>query len=398
MKSSSDLANRQAYIIQVFVDCFGHMIQNDPDAWRKKFRKMSATPFAFYRGSAALFFSDMATENDQVFLDEKTSRVWIHGDLHAENFGTYMNGAGILVFDINDFDEAFVAPFIWDLKRLAASLSLIGIKKALSDDEIRQIISELVRGYAQQVKHFVEGEDSSDFALTLENTTGKLREVLLEARLRSRVDLLNVITEIKDYDRSFRMGKFNFPITKRTRKKVESAFRRYLKTIPQNKLQAEMNYHIKDIVETRGVGIGSAGYEIYTILLEGPNQALENDIILSVKQGQVPSASRVVIDENLHGYFKHNGHRTVISQRALQAHSDPWLGFTDIDGTGRVVVELSPYEADLDWDEVNGLTDMLELVRFLGQAVAKIHCVSDVDSDQTLVPFSTDKAIHGAPG
>ena len=53
---------------------------------------------------------------DDPFLDERTSRVWIHGDLHAENFGTYMNSAGILVFNVNDFDEAYVGPFTWDLQ------------------------------------------------------------------------------------------------------------------------------------------------------------------------------------------------------------------------------------------------------------------------------------------
>ena len=47
--------------------------------------------------------------------DDRTSRVWIHGDLHAENFGTYMNSEGVLVFDVNDFDEAYLGHFTWDL-------------------------------------------------------------------------------------------------------------------------------------------------------------------------------------------------------------------------------------------------------------------------------------------
>ena len=58
------------------------------------------------------------------FLNAQTSRVWIQGDLHAENFGTYMDGAGQLIFDVNDFDEAFVGHFTWDLQRFAASVAL----------------------------------------------------------------------------------------------------------------------------------------------------------------------------------------------------------------------------------------------------------------------------------
>jgi len=62
---------------------------------------------------------------------------------------------------------------------------------------------------------------------------------------------------------------------------------------------------------------------------------------------------------------------------------------------GQLVAEVSPYTADLEWDDINDMDDILPLLSFMGQAVAKIHCVSDVDSDQTLVPFSTDQAIHG---
>jgi uncharacterized protein (DUF2252 family) len=370
------------------------MMQANPDAWRGKFRKMAATPFAFYRGSAALFFSDMMKLNDRSFLDEKTSRIWIHGDLHAENFGTYMNAEGVLVFDINDFDEAWVAPFTWDLKRLAASLTLIGYEKALSDGEIRQAIAHCVQSYVQQVAGFAEGKQTPEFALTIENTTGKLHELLLGTRLRSRIAMLDLFTEVKDYDRRFRIGKFNSVINKRTWTKVEKAFNRYLDTIPQSKRQQKVSYHVKDIVETRGLGIGSAGYRIYSVLLEGPNQALENDIVISIKEGQTPSASRVAANEDKKRFFKHNGHRTVLSQRALQAHSDPWLGYTTLDRVGQLVAEVSPYTADLEWSDVNKFEDILELVGYLGQAVAKIHCVSDVDSDQQVVPFSTDKAIY----
>lgn len=84
-------------------------MQADPDAWRGTFRKMAASAFAFYRGSAALFYTDIADDKDP-FLDAKTSRIWIHGDLHAENFGTYMNSAGILCVSDSDSDQT-LAPF-----------------------------------------------------------------------------------------------------------------------------------------------------------------------------------------------------------------------------------------------------------------------------------------------
>jgi uncharacterized protein (DUF2252 family) len=95
-------------IVSVLADAFGDLIEADARAFRRKFRKMAASPFAFYRGSAPLFYADVARLDDPS-ADERTSHVWIQGDLHAENFGTYMDSAGILVFDVNDFDEAYAS-------------------------------------------------------------------------------------------------------------------------------------------------------------------------------------------------------------------------------------------------------------------------------------------------
>ena len=112
------------------------LIERDPRAFRGKFRKMAADPFAFYRGSAPLFYADVDRLEDP-WVDEATARVWIQGDLHAENYGTYMDSAGVLVFDVNDFDEAYLGHYTWDLQRMAASLALLGFRKALSDASIR---------------------------------------------------------------------------------------------------------------------------------------------------------------------------------------------------------------------------------------------------------------------
>ena len=92
----------------------------------------------------------------------------------------------------------------------------------------------------------------------------------------------------------------------------------------------------------RGIGIGSAGLPSYNILLEGHSDALENDLVIYMKQAQTPAVSRHITDPEIRGYFQHEGHRTVISQRALQAHADPWLGWTELNGTGQLVAEVSP--------------------------------------------------------
>src|ERR671920_1963255 len=171
--------SRSDFIIDVLTREFGDLMALDPAAFRRKFRKMAASPFAFYRGSASLFYADLSgSYRDDSYLDEHTSRVWIHGDLHAENFGTYMNASGQLVFNVNDFDEAYVGPFSWDLKRFSASIALIGYAKALSDDAITGLVSTFAQSYLTELRAIAAGGDDAIGPDTLKNPDGVLPEGL----------------------------------------------------------------------------------------------------------------------------------------------------------------------------------------------------------------------------
>ncbi|HWS37519.1 MAG TPA: DUF2252 domain-containing protein [Actinoplanes sp.] len=390
MSSVADM--RADFIIDVLSREFGELMALDPAAFRRKFRKMAASPFAFYRGSASLFYADMSGDfRDDSFLDERTSRVWIHGDLHAENFGTYMNSSGHLVFNVNDFDEAYVGPFSWDLKRFAASVALIGYSKALSDDHITAMVSEFAKAYLTELRAVAHGGDDAIGSITLANADGVLRRVLQEARLNTRVDLLDSQTTIDDFERRFSLGDGVYDVDGETAERVTAAFDRYLGTLPAS--TRPVSTHIKDIKLRKGVGIGSAGLPSYNLLLEGHTEALENDVIIYMKQAQVPAVARWIDDERVKGYFKHQGHRTAESQRALQAHADPWLGFTELDGIGQLVAEVSPYAADLDWSDVNEPEELTGVIADLGRAVARMHSVADDESSHDLVDFSTEEAI-----
>ncbi len=388
---SSD--ERQTKIVDVLLDAFSELMVADPDAFRQKFRKMAADPFAFYRGSACLFYADMEQEEDR-WADERTSRVWIQGDLHAENFGTYMDGDGVFVFDVNDFDEAYIGHFTWDIKRMAASVALLAWMKAISDADIASLIETFVRAYVQQVRYFVDSDRDHEYSLRLETTDGEIREVLLETRLNTRINLLDKMTLVDErFERRFRRGAGIRDLDDAERAEVQAAYEAYLETIPEAKRFRSLTYEVKDIVGRKGFGIGSAGLPAYNILVEGPTQALENDVVLSMKQGNVAAPSRIVRDERIGRYFKHHGHRTAVSQRALQAHADPWLGYTEMDGVGFVVSELSPYVEDFDWSDLTEPEQMAPVLDYLGRATAKVHCVADKDSDPTIVGFQTEDEI-----
>ena len=386
-------AERQELIVATLIEAFEPLMKADAGGFRTKFRRMAADPFAFYRGSACLFYADMSRRREHR-SDERTSRVWIHGDLHAENFGTYMDAQGVLVFDVNDFDEAYLGHFSWDLRRFVASLALMGWQKALPEADVRHLARTYLDAYVAQVRDYVEAEDDEAFALRLDNTEGAIHQVLTAARRRSRVEMLADLTEVVDQERRFTRGGGVRELGKTERAKVERAFARYLETLSDSKRQRQrVFYDVKDVVGRSGFGIGSAGLPAYNFLIEGLNQALENDVVLSMKQANVPAVSRIVRDERATAFFKNEGHRTVISQRELQVHTDPFLGWTTIGKVGYVVAEVSPYEADLEWSQITEPEEIEPVVELLGRATAKIHCVSDDDSDSDLVDFQTEDAI-----
>nr|WP_246299126.1 DUF2252 domain-containing protein [Nocardioides panaciterrulae] len=379
-------------IVSVLDDAFAPLMEADPVAFRGKYRKMAADPHAFYRGSACLFYADVTAQDDP-FCDERSGRIWVHGDLHVENFGTYLNSGGILVFDINDFDEAYLGRFTWDLQRFAASLALTGWQKALPEDDVRALIGKYLRAYLAQVDEYRDREDD-DFALHLDNTDGPIHEALVMARQQRRADLLDQATVLADGQRTLREDGSVRRLGKRERAQVVEAFEGYLETIPEDKrFDRELFYELRDVAGKSGFGIGSAGLPAYNLLVEGYSQALDNDVLLSMKQANVPAVSRFVDTGEVDAYFDHEGHRTVVSQRALQVHTDPLLGYTEVGGVGYVVAEVSPYEVDLDWSNLTEPDEIAQVVGLLGRATAKIHCASDEDSKQDLIDFQVEDAI-----
>ncbi|MFF4135107.1 DUF2252 domain-containing protein [Streptomyces mirabilis] len=395
---------RGEQILAVFDTAFGELLAADPAAFRVKFRKMAASAFAFYRGTAGLFYHDLTAEigfgprRGGPYLDERTSRVWIHGDLHAENFGTYMDANGRLIFNVNDFDEAYVGPFTWDLKRFAASVALIGYAKALSDDQITELVKVYAAAYRERIHALATGAKSDEVPpFTLDTAEGPLLDALRDARSLTRFGLLDSMTEIRDFERRFAPGGGSIELDAATRYKVLAAFDGYLETLPESSLARPDSYRVKDVVGRRGIGIGSAGLPSYNILLEGNSDALENDVVIYIKQAQTPAVSRHITDSSIREYFQHEGHRTVISQRALQAHADPWLGWTELDGAGQLVAEVSPYAVDLDWGDIDDPEEIASVVADLGRATATMHAAADDESGHSeLVPFSTERAIDAA--
>ena len=152
---------------------------------------MAADPHAFYRGSACLFYADVTQEEDP-YADERSGRIWIHGDLHVENFGTYLNSDGRMVFDVNDFDEAYLGRFTWDLQRFAASLALVGWQKALPEDDVRRADRRATCGpTSRRSTSTARARRRRLRPAPRQHRPGRSTQALVTARMQQRADLLD---------------------------------------------------------------------------------------------------------------------------------------------------------------------------------------------------------------
>ncbi|PZH02421.1 DUF2252 domain-containing protein [Streptomyces sp. NTH33] len=389
-------------ILAVLDTAFGDLLTADPAAFRATYRRMASSALAFHRGTACLFHHDLGAgsagrASSGRYLDERTSRVWIHGDLHAESFGTHLDANGCLVFGVTGFDEAYVGPFTRDLERFAASLAVLGYAKALSDEQITGLVTLYATAYRDRIHALATGAKSDEVPpFTLDTAEGPLLDTLRDARSLTRLGLLESMTEIRDFERRFAPGGGSIELDAATRYKVLAAFDGYLETLPDASLARPDSYRVKDVAGRRGFGTGPAGLPSYDILLEGHSDALEDDVVISIRQARSPAASQYVTDRAVRDHFEHQGHRTVVCRRALQTHADPWLGWTELDGAGQVVAEVSPYAVGLDWGDIDDPEEIAQVVADLGRATAAMHAAADDLSGESLVPFSTERAIDAA--
>ena len=117
-----------------------------PDLVPVRYGRMLASPFAFFRGAAAVMAEDLAS------APVTDVRLQVCGDAHIGNFGVFGSPERNLVFDVNDFDETLPAPWEWDLKRLAVSVALAARNLEITGQVCRATVIECVRAYREGMR------------------------------------------------------------------------------------------------------------------------------------------------------------------------------------------------------------------------------------------------------
>jgi uncharacterized protein (DUF2252 family) len=312
--------------------------------------RMAASPFAFLRGSACVMAADLATSPVSGIA------VVMDGDAHLNNFGLYGTPQREVVFDLNDFDEAIVGPWEWDLKRLAASVNVAGRRNGLTRRERAAAVMRCVEGYRFNSNRLQKMGVLDTWYLHAypgrENPIGEMdsKSKAVFSKVLSKAlqtDNRALLPKVAANDAS---GKWAFredpPVLTRVstaiKQRVIQALNDYADTLSRERRIMLGRYHVVDVAH-RIVGVGSVGTRAYLALLFGNGD--HDPLFLQVKESVM--AAHAPYLPPLDAEFSHNGKRVVVGQRTLQASSDPMLGYTSIGGRDFYVRQMKNLKASI---------------------------------------------------
>jgi uncharacterized protein (DUF2252 family) len=289
--------------------------------------RMSASPFAYYRGAALPMAADLA-------LGPNTGiTVQLGGDAHLVNFGLFAAPDRSLVFDMNDFDETLPGPWEWDLKRLAASLVIAGRYRGFSTHDSRHAAHVAVRSYRERMHQYADMGTMAVYYSRLD--VDSVRE-FVSSRARPYLDgtvkaathhdalaELPKLTEVVDGRRRLvdRPPLIYHPEETRDWSIVTDGLDLYRQSLQEDRRALFDRYRLEDLA-VKVVGVGSVGLAALLVLFTEP--ATDEPLILQVKQAEASVLARYLPASP----FANEGERVVTGQRRLQAASDILLGWT----------------------------------------------------------------------
>jgi len=296
--------------------------------------RMASSAFAFLRGSACVMAWDLA------HLPDTGLEVIIDGDAHIDNFGLFGTAEGDVVFDLNDFDETMVGPWIWDLKRLCASVNVAGRENGFSRRERHATVMQCASGYRRSIARLAEmstlqiwyQHSLADHFASEFGGDNKVRSIIRKAEEKARAqENRTLFAKITEQTRNGPRFRDDPPLLQRvddeTREALIDALYGYTETVSRERAYMLRRYRVIDAAH-RVVGVGSVGTRAWLVLLIGNNA--EDPLFLQVKEAVKPAAAPYAPPPPRD--FRHHGRRVVHGQRLLQGSGDPLLGWTTMDG------------------------------------------------------------------
>ena len=311
--------------------------QRIPELLPYRYGRMAASPFGFFRGAAAVMAHDLSS------VPVTGLRVQACGDAHVSNFGEFATPEGNIVFDINDFDETLPGPWEWDVERLCASLAVVGRQQGLTASDRHQVVRAAARHYRRRIAYYA-GLRTLDLwheRIRIEDVVAHfpkrfrhlVRHDVEKARRKDHVRAVARLTIEAEGGHRFIEDPpliVRFENTEFDMGEAMATIDNYRLTLTEDRRELIDRYRLVDIAR-KAVGVGSVGTHCWVVLLEGPSHAVDNWIVLQVKEAQASVLEPYVGASAL----DHHGLRVVSGQRLTQAASDIFLGWTQGPLSGR---------------------------------------------------------------
>jgi uncharacterized protein (DUF2252 family) len=352
--------------------------------------RMLASPFAFYRGAAAVMAADLAHTATTGLT------VQLCGDAHLANFGGFAAPDRTLVFDLNDFDETLAGPFEWDLKRLVASFAVAGRVRGFDPAARADLVRSVSRSYREAMTQFARMSrldvwyarmDAEEVhrrvaAVADPATRKRFERVMAKAGRRTNAGAFSryTTTDADGQLRPVSQPPLVVPIDElfgteeraRLTQTLESSLRDYAASLPDDRQHLLSGYRPAGIAR-KVVGVGSVGTRCWIMLMVAVDDPMD-DLVLQVKEAQASVLEGVLPASP----YDQHGRRVVEGQRLIQAASDVLLGWVRVhspqDGVARDFYVRQMWDgkvsADLDQMTLGGFHGYAGMC---GWALARAH-------------------------
>jgi uncharacterized protein (DUF2252 family) len=328
----------------------------DPELLALKYRKMRASAFTFLRGSCDLFFARIGA----IDLPKNAPLVWVCGDLHLENFGSYKGDNRLVYFDVNDFDEAVLAPASWDLVRLLTSICVGTEGIASSTDDIQTLCSSFLKSYCCALAN------GKAYWVERDTAEGPVRTLLDKLKERTRTDLLNSRTVLNGKKRALlTTTQKALPASPAQRNQVVEFMTYFAQSQPNP------NFHQVLDVARRVAGTGSLGLDRFVILVKGKGSP-DGNYLLDLKLSTPSSLLPYLTVKQPR--WESESHRVVALQRRNQAMPMAFLNAVHMGQGAYVLRGLQPSEDRVTISPTkHSMPALNELLVSMGKIVASMH-------------------------
>ena len=325
----------------------------DPQLIQLKYQLMQTNAFAFFRGTCHLFYQDWSATSP---LNEAPI-TWLCGDLHLQNLGCYKGDNRLVYFNINDFDEAALAPYTWDLARFLTCLLVAAPTLKISEAKALTLCERVLAVYT---KTLVRGRVR---LLDNDNAVGPAKDLLFHVKQRSRAVFLDAHTTQSGSIRQLLInGKQTQPVTEEQRATVTNLIQKWATQ------QRDPRFFTVLDVARRIAGIGSLGVERYVLLVEGKGSP-DRNYLLDFKAETV-SSLQPYLRVRQPSWTTQAGRCTTI-QQWVQGIPPALLAPIEMDGQSYILREMQPIEDKVNIEPVAGKMHRLEqLVTMVAKVVA----------------------------